>query len=105
MMLTEDEKRYLEYWEANRLRKKKVWRNLSVGLPLGVAIVTAIIISVFSGWFTRAQMVLNTNGPLFLIIVIASVGIVIFTTVFSANHRWEMNEQHYQELLAKKDRP
>ena len=104
-MLTEDEKGFLLYWEANRLRKKKVWRNLSVGLPLGVAIVIGIIVNIFSGWFIRADMLLNTNSPFFIIIVIASLGIVIFTTVFSANHRWEMNEQQYRELLAKKDEP
>lgn len=105
MMLTEDEKRFLEYWEANRLRKKKVWRNLSVGLPLGVAMVIGVIINIFSGWFLRADMVIRANSPFVLIIVIASLGIVIFTTVFSANHRWEMNEQHYRELLAKKEKP
>jgi len=105
IMLTEDEKLFLEYWEANRLRKKKVWRQLSVGLPLGVAMVIGIVINIFSGWYKRADMKIRTDGSVILVIVIAAILIVIFTTVFSAKHRWDLNEQRYREFLAKKDEP
>jgi membrane protein YdbS with pleckstrin-like domain len=104
-MLTNDEKRFIEYWEANRIRKKKVWRQLSVGLPLGVALVIGIIGNFLSGWYKRADMAIRTDGSVILVIVIAAVLIVIFTTVFSAKHRWDMNEQRYREFLAKKDEP
>ena len=104
-MLTEDEKLFLEYWEANRLRKKKVWRQLSVGLPLGVAMVIGIVINIFSGWYKRADMKIRTDGSVILVVVIAAILIVIFTTVFSAKHRWDLNEQRYREFLAKKDEP
>ena len=34
-----------------------------------------------------------------LVIMIALLLIVIFMVVFSARHKWELNEQRYQELL------
>jgi hypothetical protein len=34
--------------------------------------------------------------------VIAALLIVVFTAVFSARHKWDMDEQRYRELLAKK---
>jgi F0F1-type ATP synthase assembly protein I len=102
-MLTSDEKNFIEYWESNRLRKKKVMKQLSVGLPLGVALVAGIFINFFSGWYKRAQMMINTDPSLIIIIIIAALLIVIFITIFSVRHKWEMNEQHYKELISKKD--
>jgi uncharacterized membrane protein len=97
-MLTQDEKNFIQYWEHNRIKKKNVLRQLSVGLPLGVLLVAAISINFFSGWYKRAQMMINTDPSLIIIIIIASLLIVVFITIFSARHRWEMNEQHYKEL-------
>jgi membrane-associated HD superfamily phosphohydrolase len=105
-MLTEEEKRFVEYWEANRLRQKKVSRQLSLGLPLSSLLVVAIFINFFSGWYKRADMEIRSTDPsLILVLVIAGVLIVVFTTVFSVRHKWDMNEQYYNELLAKKDKP
>jgi hypothetical protein len=36
---------------------------------------------------------------------VAALAIVVFTAVFSARHRWDMHEQRYRELLAKKEQP
>lgn len=41
---------------------------------------------------------------LILVLVAAALLIVIFVVIFSARHRWDMNEQHYKELLSRKDR-
>ena len=38
-------------------------------------------------------------GLLILILVIAAVGIITFLAVFSARHRWDMQEQRYRELI------
>lgn len=103
-MLTNEDKGFIEYWEQNRLRKKKVWRQLSVGLPLGVALAGAILANVYSGW-NPAGSFLKYNGERLFIVLIAILLIVIFVVIFSARHRWDMNEQHYRELLAKKDKP
>lgn len=105
IMLTDHEKRFVEFWEANRLRKKKVWRQLSLGLPLGAVLVVGIIANFLSGWYKRADMKIHADGSVVLVIVIAAILIVIFTTVFSAKHQWDMNEQRYREFLAKKDSP
>jgi len=102
-MLTEQEKKFVEYWEVNRLRKKKIFRQLSVGLPLAVLLVIAIGVNFFSGWYKRADMEIRGQSSLVLIILIAAVLIVIFITVFSAKHKWDMNEQQYREFLAKKE--
>ncbi|MER3497604.1 MAG: hypothetical protein C4308_02660 [Chitinophagaceae bacterium] len=102
-MLTEEEKRFLDYWEHNRLYKKKVIKQLSVGLPLGVALALAIFVNVFSGWDKRAQMLINAEPSLVLIMVVAAVLIIIFIVVFSVKHNWDLNEQRYRELLARRN--
>jgi hypothetical protein len=102
-MFTQNEKDFIDYWEHNRIRKKKVLRQLSVGLPLGVLLVAAICINTFSGWDRRAQMIINTDPSLILVIIIASLLIVIFVVIFSVRHKWDLNEQHYRELLARRD--
>lgn len=95
----------MEYWEANRLNKKKVLKQLYVGLPFASLLVIAIVINYFSGWHKQATMNLRSeSSSLILILLIAFILIVVFTTVFSVRHKWEMNEQHYKELVARKDR-
>ena len=101
-MLTPDEEKFIEYWEANRLSRKKVLRQLYVGLPFASLLVIAIIVNFLSGWYKRADMEIRSNSSLILVVVIAGIAIVVFTTVFSVRHKWEMNEQIYRELLAKK---
>ncbi len=102
-MLTQNEKDFVDYWEHNRIRKKKVLKQLYVGLPLGVLIVAAIFINFFSGWDKRAQMIINTDPSLILVVIIASLLIVVFITIFSVRHNWDLNEQRYKELLARRD--
>jgi hypothetical protein len=103
-MLTHDEKKFIDYWEHNRLVKRKILKQLSVGLPFGVLFVVAIFINFFSGWDKRAQMIINTDPSVIIVLLIASLLIVIFIVIFSARHRWDMNEQRYKELLARRDR-
>jgi len=102
-MLSEQDKGFIAYWEENRLRKKKIWRQLSVGLPLGVALAGAILINVYSGWNPAGSFV-KYNAQRLFVLLIAILLIVIFVVIFSARHRWDMNEQHYKELLSKRDK-
>lgn len=96
------EKEFLQYWEQNREAKKKWVRQLSVGLPLGVTLVLTTFVNLFSGWYGRAQMVFSRESTsLVLVLLIAAISIVLFIIIFSARHRWEMNEQRYQELKHK----
>ncbi|MFI5185763.1 MAG: hypothetical protein ACHQF0_03515 [Chitinophagales bacterium] len=103
-MLSHDEKKFIDYWEHSRMAKKKVLRQLSVGLPLGVLLVVAIFINFFSGWDKQAQMIINTDPSIIIVLLIAALLIVIFIVIFSARHRWDMNEQRYKELLARRDK-
>ena len=103
-MLTEEENSFIRYWENNRLRKKKVRNQLSVGLPLAVALVMVIFVNLFSGWYKRADMEMNKEqSSLILVLLVAALLIVAFIVVFSVRHRWEMSEQRYKELLSRRD--
>jgi uncharacterized membrane protein len=103
-MLTPDEEKFITFWEANREKQKKWTRKLSIGLPASTVFVILIFINFFSGWYKRAQMMINADHSLILILLIAGIGIVLFYTIFSVRHRWEMNEQQYEELMARKEK-
>jgi uncharacterized membrane protein len=102
-MLTKYEKEFVEFWEKNRDNRKKIRKQLFVGLPFGVLLVGLILASSLSGWDKRAEMVLNVNASLVLVLLIACVLIVAFLVIFSVRHRWEMDEQRYQELISRKN--
>ena len=105
IMLTEDEKKFIEYWEIHRVRRKKLLKQAGIGLPQAVVMVTAIFLNFFSGWYKRADMELRANSSLIVVVIIAIVLIAGFISIFSAKHQWEMNEQRYKEFLSKKDQP
>jgi len=103
-MLTEDEKRFVDYWEHNRISKKRVLKQLYVGLPLGVILAIAIFVNFFSGWDKRAQMLINTDPSIVIVLIIGLLLIVIFIVIFSARHQWDLNEQRYRELRARENK-
>ncbi len=100
-MLTEDEKKFMEYWEKNRDKQKKVFRQFLLGIPLGLLFAIAIVINFSSGWYKRADMVANTQDFNPGVLIIALLIIIGFVAIFSKRHQWDMNEQHYRELKAK----
>lgn len=102
-MLDKEEMGFMEYWEQNRLRKKKIWRQLSVGLPLGVALAGGILVNIYSGWNPGGSLLAN-NSDRFFVVLFGIILVIIFIVIFSARHRWDMNEQRYKELVRKKDR-
>lgn len=104
-MLTEQEKGFIGYWEQNRLKKKRLLWQLAAGLPLGALLAGTIFLNYFSGWHKRAEMKLWANSSGSLVVIVALLLIIVFIVVFSSRHRWDMNEQRYKELMAKKDRP
>lgn len=99
-MLTEHEKRFMEYWEKNRDREKRVFRQWLIGMPVGVIFVLAIALNFSSGWNKQAAYVANTSfNP--MVLVVALVLIASFIAIFSKSHKWDMNEQRYLEFKAK----
>ncbi|MFT3933482.1 MAG: hypothetical protein QM726_07710 [Chitinophagaceae bacterium] len=105
-MLTERDRQFMAYWEKNREKEKKTFRQLLVGLPLGLLFVVPIIINFSSGWYKRANMWARgheEDSPGTTLIVAALI-ILVFIAIFSKKHRWDMNEQTYQELAAKQEK-
>jgi hypothetical protein len=101
-MLTEQEEKFLVYWEKNKERDKSIFRQLSLGLPIGLLIGLGILLNFVSGWYTRATMVANSQSTP-LVLILAIIIIAIFCSIFYKRHQWEMNDQRYQELKIKKE--
>ncbi|MDB5229804.1 MAG: hypothetical protein JWN76_609 [Chitinophagaceae bacterium] len=101
-MLTDDEKRFLNYWKLNRLKEKTNPRYLYIGGIAGLLIGAGVFVSLATGWYTRAVMEANVqlNGFVFMIAIFS---IAIFMAVFYRKYQWEQQEQHYLELLQKQD--
>jgi len=103
-MLTKEEEEFIKYWEANRLKKKKIFRQVLIGLPAGLILMIAILANFLSGWYKRATMVANADPSFFLILIIAGIIIVAFAGVFSSYHKWDINENRYKELKHREKR-
>lgn len=102
-MITAQEQKFINYWQQNRGKEKKLFSGLLVSLPLGLLIGAGIILSLTSGWYERANMVANTQlNP--AVLIIAVLAITVFTGIFYKKYKWEMNEQYYKELLYKKQK-
>ena len=103
-MLTEEEKGFIRYWEQNRNKKQRLIWQLAAGLPLAALLSGGIFITYFSDWYTRAIMMINWSSSGVLVVLAGLILIVVFVVVFSARHRWDMNEQRYRELLSRRDK-
>jgi len=102
-MLTKEEEDFIGYWAHHRLQKRKVIKQLAVGLPMAMALVVGISLNLFSGWYTRAQMVLfRESASLVIVLLIAALAMIIFMVVFSSRHRWDQQEQRYLEFMQRK---
>ena len=101
--LTDREIAFINYWEQNRLKEKKVLNQLLVGLPLGILFGLPVLLNLFLGWYKRAEMVANTQlNP--IVLITAIVLIIVFIAIFSRKHKWEMKEQYYKELKFRQQR-
>ena len=102
-MLTQEEEDFLAYWEKNREKRKKVFWQLLWGIPVGLAFIVPMVLSLASRWDKRADLVANrpdTFNP--TILLIAFLLICGFIAIFSRRMAWERNEARYQALKARK---
>ena|SRR5689334_17550595 len=106
-MLSEEEKKFITYWEEHRLSEKKVLKQWLVGLPLGILFGVPIFINFFSGWYKKADYELHgriasgQSEP--MVLIVAVLLIISFVAIFSKRHKWDMKEQRYLELKGKED--
>ncbi len=101
-MYTREEEEFIKYWAANRQKKKRVFRQILLGLPTGLILMVAILANFMSGWYQRAAMIANADPSLFIILLIAGIIIVAFAGVFTSYHKWDINETRYKELINRK---
>ncbi len=100
-MLTQQEKDFIDYWERNRDRQKKMIRQFLVGIPIGLLFAVPIVICFASGWFHRAMMVITAEGGALLLALLL---IVVFIAIFSQQYKWDQLNQRYLELIARRSR-
>jgi uncharacterized membrane protein len=104
MALSNQEQEFMIWWERVRDRERKTFRQLIVGLPLGLIFATPILLSFFSSrfWYKRADMVGNSQfNP--AVLVVAVLAIAVFVGIFNKKMKWERYEEQYQRLKAKSD--
>ena len=100
--MTEAEKDFMNWWEANRLKEKKLLKQMLIGLPIGVSFGFPILLSVmFRGWYTRMPYI---SGTELTVIMIGVLLIVVFYAIFRMYFRWDMQEQDYLQLKEKERR-
>ncbi|MDE3213432.1 MAG: hypothetical protein KGM98_09365 [Bacteroidota bacterium] len=101
-MLTEDETRFLEYWELNREKEGSTLRQISLSLPFGLVFALPVLIAVlFHGWYKN--MIYISNSQL-LVIIIGVIAVAFFFALIRGKVKWERNEQLYKELKYKQSR-
>src|ERR1700754_2966896 len=103
-MLSKEENDFIRYWETNRLRHKKLFRQFLVGIPLGLLFVIPTMISLTSGWYKRAAIEANSADFNPMVLFVALLLIVGFTAIFYQRWKWDQYEQRYRELLAREER-
>ncbi|MGG9972470.1 hypothetical protein ACQ33O_11810 [Ferruginibacter sp. SUN002] len=103
-MISEKDRLFMRYWEANRQKESTFVSKLSRGLPMALIFSLPIILLVmvirifFPDWYMKISA---TSPGMFLTAVIAMLIVTIFYSFFRMHYKWEMNEQLYQELKAK----
>lgn len=101
-MLNSADEAFFEYWSVHRDRERTSPRPLLIGLSCGFAIGIGIMLLLSSGWYERANM--EANSRLSSIVLLAAImAISFFLAFFYRKFRWEMMEQRYKEILARKN--
>lgn len=98
-MITEQEQLFINYWEANRDKQKKILYQLAWGLPIGLVFALPVLLSVlFHDWYKSMVFISSSQITIILITVL---GIAVFFALFRMKFKWEENEQRYKELKFK----
>jgi len=104
LMFSKEEEDFIKYWEENRVKQKRFFKQIAMGLPIGVLFAVAMFLNFASGWDKRVATVTKTYPgfkSLILVLLVAILAIVVFISVFSVKVKWEKHEQRYRELLSR----
>ena len=105
-MFSKEEQDFIKYWEENRLKQKRFFKQVAIGLPFGVLFAAAMFLNFVSGWDKRVASITKTYPSaksLIIVLIIAILAIVVFISVFSVKVKWEKYEQRYRELLSRSE--
>lgn len=100
-MLSKEEEDFIEYWSENRLNEQQWQKQLRGGIAPGIFFTLAVIVMLASGWYKRADIIANNAGSI-LMVSIALIIIVPCFALFHKKQQWDLKEQRYKELCAKK---
>lgn len=103
-MLTDREKAFLDYWKANRLRKRNTGVRLREGLQPGLLFALPVILLLIAVWlfFPEWHTKISKTSPSALVAALLALAmVVVFFAFFKTQYDWEKQEQQYHELLAK----
>ena len=103
-MLTDDENRFLVFWEKNKELHSTFSSKLLRGLPMAclfglpILLLIACVYLFLPEWYTKIS---KTSPETFLIVTIAVFITVFFYAFIRMHFKWEMNEQLYKEIKYK----
>ena len=102
-MITDEEEKFYQYWSTTRTHYKTSIRPYLKGLSIGFAIGVGILLTIYPGWYTRANMQANTVLDPFLFLLAIAI-VAIFMAFIYRNYQWEQHEQRFQIIQAKRKR-
>jgi uncharacterized membrane protein len=102
-MLSKQDEAFVAFWSKNREQEKTSMRPFLVGMSAGLAVGVLVLVVLSSGWYERANMVANTRFSM-AIFILAILILSFFMAFLYRRFRWEMQEQRYLELIAKKEK-
>ena len=94
----------MAWWAERRDREKRTFRQLLVGLPLGLIFALPIILNFLASrfWYRRAEAVGNSQfSP--VVLIVAVLAIAGFMAIMNKKFKWEQNEQIYLSLKAREE--
>lgn len=107
-MLSEKEKAFLDYWKANREKKRETATRLREGLQpallfaLPVIVLLIAVWVLFPDWYMKIS---KTSASALVAVMVALLLLVVFYAFFKTQHDWEKQEQQYRELIGKTNAP
>lgn len=106
-MLSEKDKLFIKYWEANREHEKTILFRVMKGLPMAMLFALPILLFVvvvkiyFPDWNAKVS---QTSPGMLLTAVFAVIITVLFYSYFRMQFKWEHNEEIYVRLKKKAER-